>query len=243
MTASANLTVGGRVHTGGMTEQTSTRPASATFATRHGWRYLLGALSTAVPVDSATDGIAVISTAVAEAGEAGPHLAADLRDGRVLLTLKNLSAGRVGPELLSAAERISAALAADGHTVESGGGVRSIQAVEIGIDTLDRAAIRPFWKAVMGYIDDVDGDDDPNGLIDPLGQGPALWFQDMDEPRPQRNRLHFDLTVGEDEVESRLSAALAAGGTLLTDQYAKAFWVLADAEGNEICLCTWQDRD
>lgn len=226
-----------------MTEQTPTRPTSAAFATRHGWRYLLGALSTAIPIASATDGIAVISTAVAEAGDAGPHLTADLRDGRVLLTLKNLTSGQVGPELLGAAERISAALAAGGRTTDPGGGIHAIQAVEIGIDTLDRSAIRPFWKAVMGYIDDVDGSDDPNGLIDPLGQGPALWFQDMDEPRPQRNRLHFDLTVGEDAAESRLAAALAAGGTLLTDRYAKAFWVLADAEGNEICLCTWQDRD
>ena len=30
---------------------------------------------------------------------------------------------------------------------------------------------------------------------------------------------------------------------LLTDEYAPAFWVLADAEGNEACLCTWQGRD
>jgi 4a-hydroxytetrahydrobiopterin dehydratase len=30
---------------------------------------------------------------------------------------------------------------------------------------------------------------------------------------------------------------------MLTDQYARSFWVLADAEGNEACICTWQDRD
>jgi 4a-hydroxytetrahydrobiopterin dehydratase len=30
---------------------------------------------------------------------------------------------------------------------------------------------------------------------------------------------------------------------LLTDQYARSFWVLADAEGNEACICTWLDRD
>ena len=22
-----------------------------------------------------------------------------------------------------------------------------------------------------------------------------------------------------------------------------SFWILADAEGNEACVCTWQDRD
>jgi hypothetical protein len=32
-------------------------------------------------------------------------------------------------------------------------------------------------------------------------------------------------------------------GTVLNDTHARAFWVLADAEGNEACICTWQDRD
>ena len=39
------------------------------------------------------------------------------------------------------------------------------------------------------------------------------------------------------------AAALAAGGRLVSDARARAFWVLADAEGNEACVCTWQDRD
>lgn len=39
-----------------------------------------------------------------------------------------------------------------------------------------------------------------------------------------------------------LAAAVAAGGTLVTDRFARSFWVLADAEGDEACACTWQDR-
>jgi 4a-hydroxytetrahydrobiopterin dehydratase len=65
----------------------------------------------------------------------------------------------------------------------------------------------------------------------------------MDAARPQRNRIHIDVTVAADEAADRLAAALAAGGRLLTDQYARSFWVLADAEGNEACICTWLDRD
>ena len=64
----------------------------------------------------------------------------------------------------------------------------------------------------------------------------------MDEPRPQRNRIHLDITVAHDAAEARVAAALAAGGTLVSDARARAFWVLADAEGNEACVCTWQDR-
>ncbi len=84
----------------------------------------------------------------------------------------------------------------------------------------------------------------PNGAItDPAGQLPSLWFQQLDAPRPQRNRIHFDLDVAHDEAQRRIQAALDAGGVLVNAESARAFWVLADAEGNEICVCTWQDRD
>jgi len=109
---------------------------------------------------------------------------------------------------------------------------------EVAIDAMDIPAVRPFWKALLGYVDD--GED---AIADPDRIGPPFWFQQMDEPRPQRNRIHIDITVPHDVAEARVEAARAAGGTLLTDRWAKAFWVLADPEGNEACVCTWQDRD
>ncbi len=118
-----------------------------------------------------------------------------------------------------------------------------MQVLEIGIDTLDPGAIRPFWRAVLGYADEPGRSGPWDGLIDPLGQGPAIWFQRMDAPRPQRNRIHFDVSVPHDEAEPRIRAALAAGGRLIYDARAPAFWVLADAEGNEACVTTWQGRD
>ena len=80
-------------------------------------------------------------------------------------------------------------------------------------------------------------------LVDPAGRLPSVWFQQMDEPRPQRSRMHVDLWIPTDELHERLQSAITAGGQLLTDEYAPAFWVLADAEGNEVCLCTWQDQN
>jgi 4a-hydroxytetrahydrobiopterin dehydratase len=131
----------------------------------------------------------------------------------------------------------------DGSDGGDGGGERAVQVIEIGIDALDAAAIRPFWRAVLGYVDEPGRFGPWDGLVDPLGQGPAVWFQRMDAPRPQRNRLHLDVSVPHDEAESRLGAALAAGGTMINDTRAPAFWVLADAEGNEACVTTWQGRD
>ncbi len=110
-----------------------------------------------------------------------------------------------------------------------------LDALEIAIDTLDADSIRPFWRAVLGYEEQ--GDD----LIDPDRITPLVWFQQMDAPRPQRNRIHLDVHVPHDEVEGRLAAALDAGGTLVSDAHAPNFWVLADTEGNEACLCTWQE--
>jgi 4a-hydroxytetrahydrobiopterin dehydratase len=72
--------------------------------------------------------------------------------------------------------------------------------------------------------------------------GPSVWFQQMTEPRTQRNRIHVDVIVPHDVAEQRVAEALAAGGTLLTDEYARSWWVLADADGNEACVSTWQDR-
>jgi 4a-hydroxytetrahydrobiopterin dehydratase len=118
-----------------------------------------------------------------------------------------------------------------------------VQVIEVGIDTLDAAAIRPFWRALLGYADEPGRSGPWDGLVDPRGQGPAVWFQRMDAPRPQRNRLHFDVSVPHDEAGSRIQAALASGGTVISDAHAPAFWVLADAEGNEACVTTWQGRD
>jgi 4a-hydroxytetrahydrobiopterin dehydratase len=80
-------------------------------------------------------------------------------------------------------------------------------------------------------------------LIDPNGQGPTFWFQQMDAPRPQRNRIHVDISVPHDQAEARVAAAIAAGGHLVTDLNAPAWWVLSDAEGNEACVATWVGRD
>ena len=61
-----------------------------------------------------------------------------------------------------------------------------------------------------------------------------------DEPR---QRFHLDVRVPPEVAPGRVEAALAAGGTLVSDERAPTFWVLADAEGNKACVTTWQGRD
>ena len=66
-----------------------------------------------------------------------------------------------------------------------------------------------------------------------------MWFQPMDAPRPERNRLHVDVYLPVDQVEARIEAAVAAGGTVVSDAHAPAWWTLADPEGNEVDLAVW----
>jgi 4a-hydroxytetrahydrobiopterin dehydratase len=49
--------------------------------------------------------------------------------------------------------------------------------------------------------------------------------------------------VSPEVAEQRIAAALAAGGTMVSDAEAPAFTVLADPEGNKVCVCTWQSAD
>lgn len=110
--------------------------------------------------------------------------------------------------------------------------VVTTQITTIAIDTMDASRIAPFWQAVFGYRDT------EQWLEDPAGVGAPVWFQQMDEPRPQRNRIHLDVYVPDDQAAARVDAALAAGGALVTDRFAPSWWVLADADGNEACICT-----
>jgi 4a-hydroxytetrahydrobiopterin dehydratase len=182
--------------------------------------------------------------AAAIAVQAGPdaedRLLADIRGADLILTVRNPS-GR----MLTAAEadlvrRISEIRGLKTDPVTSG---RSVQMLEIAIDAMDIPALLPFWRAVLGYADEPGSEGQPNAIVDPAGQLPALWFQQMDEPRAQRNRIHLDISVPHDEARQRIEAAIAAGGALVSDAEAPAFWVLADAEGNEACITTWQGRD
>ena len=116
-----------------------------------------------------------------------------------------------------------------------------VQNVVVTIDALDIAKVLPFWRAVLGY-----GDRD-GGPVEELNdrhrRKPVVGFQQMDAPRPQRNRIHLDIWVPHDQAEARVAAAVAAGGRVVSDEMAPSGWVLADPEGNDACVATWIGTD
>ena len=171
---------------------------------------------------------------IADAAEALQHHPdIDVRyPDHVHVTITTHAAGGLTTLDLDLARSISQLAGLAGATVTAG----TVQGLEIAIDTMDADKIRPFWAAVLGYKE-VDG-----AVVDPVRLGPSFWFQQMDEPRTDRDRFHIDVIVPHDAAEQRVADAIAAGGTLVTDEFARSWWILADADGNEACVCTWQDR-
>ncbi|NUR26798.1 MAG: VOC family protein [Catenulispora sp.] len=211
-----------------------------------GWRYLLGELRTTIAVASVAQGTEAGGIAIAACGDdADRHLRFDVRSDRVVLVLQSADLVQVTDVDAALATRISEALSRSGFTTDPAVGsaeARSLQLVEIAVDALDIPAVRPFWQAVFAYVSEPGKDGPTDALVDPLRQGPAIWFQQMDAPRPQRNRIHFDVSVPHDEAQRRIASGVAAGGRVTYDAEAPAFWVLADPEGNEVCITTWQGR-
>ncbi|MEU2628480.1 VOC family protein [Kitasatospora sp. NPDC007106] len=109
----------------------------------------------------------------------------------------------------------------------------AVQTVQVTVDALTGPAVVAFWRALLGYRERAGS---PEDLVDPQRRGAPFYFQQMAEPRPQRNRVHVDVWVPHDLAEARIAAAIAAGGRLVNDEFAPAHWVLADPEGNEACV-------
>ena len=123
---------------------------------------------------------------------------------------------------------------------------RDSMQLEVAVDAVDIDAVVPFWRTVLGYVPEhAEEGAAVRGLIDPEGIEPPVFFRQLTpgptRPGSGRNQVHVDVHVPVDVAEERVAAAVAAGGRLVSDADAPSYWVLADAEGNEACVCTWQE--
>ena len=168
--------------------------------------------------------------AIAEALQHHPDVR--LGYGTVAFTLTSHDVGGVTVRDLELAARVQEVANTLGATANPARPTR----YDIAIDCTDADAVRPFWRVGLGYTEIVSADGVE--LVDPLGQAPKVWFQHMEIARTDRNRIHLDVYVPTEDAEARVEAVLEVGGVLLTDEHAPDWWVLADVEGNELCICT-----
>lgn len=197
------------------------------------WRVLYGRAFAHFRTGSYAEGVTLVAAIGKLANAADHHPDIDLRYRGVTVCLATHEVGGLSTRDVALARQVSAAA----RELNLRADPTAVQQVNLAIDALVRDDVMPFWRAVLGYRDE--GDED---LVDPHGRGPAIWFQSMDAPRIQRNRIHVDIAVPHEQAEARVAAALAAGGHLVTDEHAPSWWVLADAEGNEACVATWVGR-
>ena len=198
-----------------------------------GWRIVRDDASLHFRTGSFRAGVALVDAIGRMLDTEDDHPAVDLRPDGVTVRLGSNREGRFSERDLVLAEQISGAARELGASADLTG----LQHIQVAIDALVIPDVLPFWRAVLGY--EQVGDED---LLDPDLAGPPLWFQQMDAPRPQRNRIHVDLYVPHDEAEARVAAAIAAGGRVVNDANAPGWWTLADPEGNEVDVASWPDR-
>jgi 4a-hydroxytetrahydrobiopterin dehydratase len=196
------------------------------------WRVIRDAATVHYRAESFAQGVALVSAIEPLTPSASNRLGVDLRPDGVTIHLRGNEPGRLSEGDVALARDISSAARELGLAVDLTG----LQTIQVAIDAVVIPDVLPFWRAVLGY-EKVGGED----LEDARFEGPPFWFQQMDAPRPQRNRIHIDVYVPHDQAEARVAAALAAGGHLVSDENAPEWWTLADVEGNEVDVAPWPD--
>lgn len=201
------------------------------------WRVILGRLHARFETGGFEAGLAFVNEVGRIAQEVDHHPDIELTYDAVYLRLVSHDVGALTARDVRLAARIGEVAAAHGLT---GTPERTTQ-LEVALDTPDTARIAPFWQAVMETSHRRQG---RLGLELVSEQLPTLWFQESNEtgPAPAR-RFHLDVTVPPEVARHRIDEALAQGGTLVDDAFAPAWWVLADPDGNEVCVCTAAPRN
>lgn len=111
-----------------------------------------------------------------------------------------------------------------------------VQEVQFAIAAKPDAIDVGFWRAVLGYQPMLD-----DAGIDPLGISSNVWMQDLNVDKPLRHAMHIDVSVSKEHAQSRVDAAVAAGGVIVDSSEAPSWWVLADRSGNKVCVVAWPD--
>jgi predicted enzyme related to lactoylglutathione lyase len=110
---------------------------------------------------------------------------------------------------------------------------------EVVVDSADPCVLATFWSEALGY-ELVECDDDVASIEDPTGGSPSLYFQRVPEAKSAKNRVHFDLSVGGEDMEVAIARLVSLGATRIDrgDDDVRWWAVLADPEGNEFCVAT-----
>jgi hypothetical protein len=108
----------------------------------------------------------------------------------------------------------------------------------VAVDCADAYALARFWSEVTGCPMDAESRPGDHETQVTLTEGPALYFNQVPEPKTVKNRIHLCLRPSTSR-EPEIDRLLALGATWVGDHRkpdGSGWAVLADPEGNEFCV-------
>lgn len=105
---------------------------------------------------------------------------------------------------------------------------------QVVVDSRDSVALGRWWAVALGWVvvDDRRSEFEIRPAPDRL---PGLLFTEVDTAKVGKNRLHIDLRP--DDQAAEVDRLLALGATRVDIGQGDQPWVvLADPEGNELCV-------
>jgi hypothetical protein len=110
---------------------------------------------------------------------------------------------------------------------------------QVAIDCERPHELADWWAETLGWVVWSSGAAIKfPGEVESRGPHPRVLFQVVPESKSVKNRLHFDVGVGPENVESAVKALTERGAVYLhTAAQGPHTWVtMADPEGNEFCV-------
>ena len=108
----------------------------------------------------------------------------------------------------------------------------------VAIDCADAYELATFWSRVTGrplHPEAAPGDPETQVV---LADGPALYFNQVPEPKTVKNRTHLDIRLDGDDKDAVRTALEKRGAQFLYqgNEGPHIWYTMTDPEGNEFCV-------
>ena len=106
------------------------------------------------------------------------------------------------------------------------------------LDCTDPERLAEFWAPALGYVN-LGTVGSYVALFPDGAPGPKLLLQQVPEGKTVKNRMHLDIEVR--DIHAEVDRLVALGAKRVSDgpcrEHGSTWFLMADPEGNEFCIC------
>ena len=107
----------------------------------------------------------------------------------------------------------------------------------VTVDARDPAALAAWWAEALGFrVKELEDEDEVAIIPEDRGEDPAILFIRVPDDKVVKNRIHLDLTPDDRDAEVARLEAIGATRVDIGQTGDETWVVLADPEGNELCV-------